>query len=149
MAIEWEQYRERYIAERPETYDAYVDVWLNVPESQQRFTGWATFSQCANAEPAKQRDVPQLVSGAEALMRLGGYEIGPSTSRGGRRWRRTHRRASRPASSQAENPPTAQANSRPNATKPRPRAVECPNDPGMMVPIAGECICGWSPSKKT
>ena len=93
MAIEWEQYRERYIAERPETYDAYVDVWLNVPGSQQRFAGWATFSQCANAEPAKQRDVPHLVSEAEALMRLGGYEIGPSTSRGGRRWRRTHRPA--------------------------------------------------------
>lgn len=29
MTNDWDQYRDRYLAERPETFDAYVDVWLN------------------------------------------------------------------------------------------------------------------------
>jgi hypothetical protein len=79
---EWERYRERFGA-RPETYDAYVDVWRHVPEARQRFTGWVSFSQAASAEPSQRRD---RVRAAEELMRAGGYEVGPSTARGARRW---------------------------------------------------------------
>jgi hypothetical protein len=147
MAIEWEQYRERYLSERPETYEAYVDVWVNDPAARRRFTGWASFSQCANAEPAKRRDVPHLVEEAEAFMRRHGYEIGPSTPRGGRRWRRKRG----DGSSRAVEPtaPTTSDNDGRGSSIGRPREVECPNDPGMMVPIAGQCICGWSPSDDT
>ena len=85
MSAEWEQYRDRY-SERPETYDAYVDVWTHVGDARRQFSGWALFSQCANAEPAKRRDIPARLGQAERLMRAGGYEIGPSTRRGARRW---------------------------------------------------------------
>ena len=38
----WDKYRDRYNA-RPETFDAYVDVWTRVPEVQQSFgDGWAS-----------------------------------------------------------------------------------------------------------
>lgn len=87
MSAEWEQYRDRY-SERPETYDAYVDVWTRVGDARRQFSGWALFSQCANAEPAKRRDMPERVAQAESLMRAGGYEIGPTTRRGARRWSR-------------------------------------------------------------
>lgn len=78
----WSQYRSRY-GSRPETFDAYVDVWKNVTKARQSFTGWASFSQAANAEPAQSGD---RVTAAEEAMRLGGYELGPATARGARRW---------------------------------------------------------------
>jgi|GEM_PF-4169835 len=86
---DWEQYAERYASERPETFDAYVDVWLNQPGVRREFSGWAIFSQCANAEPQKRRDMPARVRAAEALMTRAGYEVGTSTRRGARRWRRS------------------------------------------------------------
>jgi hypothetical protein len=91
MSQEWEQYRERYASERPETFDAYVDVWLRSSAARSAFSGWALFSQCANAEPAKRREMRDRVEQAERFMRDGGYEIGPTTKRGARRWFRTKR----------------------------------------------------------
>ena len=38
MSIEWEQYEDRYRL-RPETYEAYVDVWTRLPEAGSAFTG--------------------------------------------------------------------------------------------------------------
>jgi hypothetical protein len=77
----WSQYRARYNS-RPETYDAYVDVWNRISGSRDAFRGWASFSHAANAEPAQSGD---RVRGEEC-MRLGGYELGSTTSRGARRW---------------------------------------------------------------
>ena len=100
MSQEWEQYRTRYLSTRPETYEAYVDVWTSDESVRRRFSGWATFSQCANAEPAKRREMPHLVAEAEDAMVRNGYEIGQPTSRGGRRWKRsTGQRRRRPAES--------------------------------------------------
>lgn len=82
MKDEWTQYKPRY-SQRPETFDAYVDVWQNVPGARQQFTGWASFSQAANAEPAQR---PDRVRAAEECMRKGGYKLGPLTKRGARRW---------------------------------------------------------------
>ena len=240
MSFQWEQYRDRYLAERPETFDGYVKVWTADVDARSTFRSWATFSQCANAEPAKQREAPQLVAQAEALMRRNGYQIGPSTTRGGRRWVKVPvsgistlptsnrhytgadvRRAldafgehdgleankrsamdviGRLAGSRAtevssvywrggdacvvavrfaDDPevnaaeisfgyvwhrdplPGAEPSSRPgswytelpvnrirgsNTANAGPRVVECPNDPGMMVPVTGECFCGWRPA---
>ena len=87
MSGEWEQYRERNLAERPETFDAYVDVWIENPDARRQFSGWAMFSQCAKAEPQKRSDMPARVAQAEELMRASSYEVGPSTRRGARRWR--------------------------------------------------------------
>lgn len=84
MSIEWEQYRDRFRL-RPETFEAYVDVWTRLPGARKTFTGWASFSRAASAEPA-QRARPDRIRDAEALMRAGGYEIGDPTSRGARRW---------------------------------------------------------------
>ena len=78
----WSQYESRY-SSRPETYAAYVDVWNRVPTSRDAFTGWVSFGQAANAEPAQSGD---RVRAAEEFMRLGGYKLGPLTSRGARRW---------------------------------------------------------------
>lgn len=85
MSHEWEQYEERYTL-RPETYEAYVDVWNRVPRARSEFTGWAIFSQMANAEPEKRRNHLSRVRLAEEIMREAGYEIGPTTKRGARRW---------------------------------------------------------------
>lgn len=85
MVEAWEQYEDRY-RERPETYAAYVDVWTLVPRARQEFTGWAIFSQTANAEPKQRRDNPDRVRVAEEIMIAAGYEIGPPTTRGARRW---------------------------------------------------------------
>ncbi len=82
-----EQYRPRFASERPETYDALVAVWQKV--ASRHFTGWAYFSQCALAEPAKVRDHPADVQLAEQLMLGYGYQIGPTTRRGARRWVRS------------------------------------------------------------
>ncbi len=90
MSIEWEQYRGRY-TQRPEMFEAYVEVWTRVPEAQQEFSGWAVFSQSANGEPKLVRDKPGYVARAERLMDRGGYERGPDTARGARRWMKKRR----------------------------------------------------------
>jgi short subunit dehydrogenase-like uncharacterized protein len=86
MPAEWEQYRDRY-GTRPETYDAYVDVWTRLPETHESFSSWAAFSRAANAEPAVVRRQPDRVAAAERLMRDAGYEIAEPTPRGARQWK--------------------------------------------------------------
>lgn len=81
---EWAQYEDRYRA-RPATFAAYVDVWTRVPGVSEEFGGWASFSQAANKEPAQRPDRVRL---AEEFMRVGGYELGPSTPHGGRQWQK-------------------------------------------------------------
>jgi hypothetical protein len=83
----WDKYRSRYNA-RPETFDAYVDAWKRVPEAQACFGGWVGFTQAANAEPTWVEERPERVHAAEEFMREAGYEIGPPTDRGARRWMR-------------------------------------------------------------
>ena len=90
MSTEWEKYKGRY-SERPETYDAYVDVWKRVPAASEEFSGWPIFTQMASAEPDKWNRYPDRVRKAERFMREGGYEMGAPTKRGARRW--TKRRA--------------------------------------------------------
>jgi hypothetical protein len=92
--VPWERYRHRYNA-RPETFDAYVDVWTSVPEAQQAFVGWVGFAQAASAEPGWVRKHPERVQAAEIAMRSGGYELGPPTEKGARRWVRAQRRRPR------------------------------------------------------
>jgi len=82
---EWERYRARYNG-RPETFEAYVDVWNRLPAARASFGGWVAFAQAANAEPAWVRDRSDRVRTAEHVMRTGGYEIGTPTERGARRW---------------------------------------------------------------
>jgi hypothetical protein len=82
----WSQYENRY-AQRPATFQAYVDVWQRIPRARASFRGWAGFSQAANAEPAQSGD---RVRAAEECMRLGGYELGSQTARGARRWVKTN-----------------------------------------------------------
>lgn len=84
MRDEWTKYKGRYSL-RPETFDAYVDVWQRIPEARASFSGWASFSQAASAEPAQQ---PDRVRAAEECMRLGRYVLGAPTKRGARRWYR-------------------------------------------------------------
>ncbi len=78
----WDKYKDRYRM-RPDTFDAYVDVWNRVTQARTEFTGWVSFGQAANAEPAQQHD---RVHAAERIMNLGGYEIGRPTSKGARQW---------------------------------------------------------------
>lgn len=80
----WEKYRDRY-KERPETFEAYVDVWQRLTGARSFPGGWTLFSRTANAEPAVDA---ALVRRAEDLMELGRYRLGLSTRHGGRRWRR-------------------------------------------------------------
>ena len=81
----WEKYRDRYNA-RPETFDAYVDVWNRLPEVRVLFGGWVGFAQAASAEASWVANRPERVRAAEDLMRKAGYEIGEPTEKGGRRW---------------------------------------------------------------
>lgn len=92
---DWDQYESRY-SERPETYRAYVDVWLHNPEAPATFSGWASFSQAANAEPKQVSDHADRVAEAEHIMRASGYEIGGSTRLGARRWFRAQRPSAPP-----------------------------------------------------
>lgn len=85
---EWDRYETRYASERPGTFQAYVEVWNASAAARSAFSGWALFSQCANAEPAKRQQHPDRVKKAEAIMVEHGYEIGASTQRGARTWRR-------------------------------------------------------------
>lgn len=78
----WEKYRERY-GNRPETFEAYVEVWQRSSGARDFPGGWTAFSRAANAEPAIDAD---LVARAEQLMRLHGYETGPKEHGVGRRW---------------------------------------------------------------
>ena len=77
----WDNYRDRF-NQRPETLDAYVDVWKRVPEAQQSFGGWVGFMQAANAEPSWVANRPERVRIAEEIMRSAGYEVGSTTPRG-------------------------------------------------------------------
>lgn len=86
MSEEWQQYRTRFAAERPETYDAYVEVWTTSPDAERRFTSWVDFTQCASAEPKRRREQADRVAFAEEIMERAGYRIGPPTRRGARRW---------------------------------------------------------------
>lgn len=81
----WDKYRTRY-GNRPETFDAYVEVWQRSSGARDFPGGWTAFSRAANAEPAMDAD---LVARAEELMRLAGYEAAPKEPGVGRRWRRT------------------------------------------------------------
>jgi hypothetical protein len=81
----WDKYRDRYKA-RPETFDAYVDVWTRVPEAQASFGGWVSFARAANGEPSWLTQRPERVEAAETLMRQGGYQLGDPTEKGARRW---------------------------------------------------------------
>ncbi len=161
MSEEWEQYRERYAAERMETFDAYVDVWTRAGDARRKFSDWALFARCADADLATIREVPDLVREAEAIMARNGYRIGPAA--GGRTWQRTGGKLrsdySTPATARVAGTATRRRNSRATTNKPslakatapaaptmRPRHIECPNDPGMMVPLDGECMCGWVPA---
>jgi hypothetical protein len=78
----WSQYKPRYRS-RPETYLAYEDVWRRDLQVRSLFSGWASFSQAANAEPAQSSDRVLI---AEECMARCGYKLLPPTSRGGRRW---------------------------------------------------------------
>jgi hypothetical protein len=97
---EWEQYEDRY-RQRPETYEAYVDVWNRVARARSLFGGWSLFSRMASAEPLLRREQPERVREAETIMLEAGYEIGVPTSRGARRWWRS---GSAPS---ADSPPPA------------------------------------------
>jgi len=81
----WDKYRDRY-NERPETFDAYVDVWNRMPAAQSSFGGWVGFAQAASAEPSWVKHRPDRVRAAEEIMCSAGYEVGSPTKRGARRW---------------------------------------------------------------
>jgi hypothetical protein len=87
----WDKYQDRY-NQRPEIFDAYVDVWTRVPEVQASFGGWVGFMQAANAEPSWMKNRPERVQRAEQIMRSGGYEISEPTALGARRWVKVERR---------------------------------------------------------
>jgi len=84
---EVEKYRARYPGDREATFEAYVDVFFRLSGARDFPGGWTSFSRCANAEPALVEQEPTLVSRAEGLMRLGGYEADDSgRPHKGRRW---------------------------------------------------------------
>jgi len=155
MPNEWEQYRDQYAPERLETYEAYVDVWTRDADAERKYVDWITFAQCADANMSKVRTAPDLVRHAEMLMSRNGYRLSAS---GGRRWihtkgevRTTSATTPKPRSAAKRKPPTPRAAApkkppAPPKPPPRPTHVECPNDPGMMVPLTGSCLCGWSPA---
>jgi len=85
MSREWEQYQDRF-NQRPETYNAYVDVWTKNPSARMHFGSWSMFTMCASVEPRLAREVPHKVKRAEELLKAGGYKLGTPTARGARRW---------------------------------------------------------------
>ncbi|HUF99982.1 MAG TPA: hypothetical protein VMM60_17800 [Ilumatobacter sp.] len=158
-ANEWSQFEDDF-ADRPETFHAYVGVWERNADVRRAFGTWITCAHCASADREAIRNSPGLIRDAEAAMARNGYRVGPSTELSSRRWLRTdgklhstsiastktttataRKRASRATSNRApaKKAPTV-------AAVMRPRHRECPNDPGMMVPLDGECMCGWSPA---
>ena len=82
-----EKYRYRYAA-RPDTFDAYLEVWESDPEASATFGGWSSFSQGANGEPSQPQEG---VAAAERIMRSNGFEIGEPTEHGGRQLTRATR----------------------------------------------------------
>ena len=163
MSNDWEQYRDRYEPERLETYEAYVDVWSRDADAERKYTDWLTFAKCADADMTMVRTMPELVRFAETMMSRNGYRLGTGS---GRRWLHTKGEVRTTYTGQRAAAPTAGAKPRaaakpriatprvaapkkpvaPPKPPPRPTHVECPNDPGMMVPLTGSCMCGWSPS---
>lgn len=167
---EWSEYEANFAADRPETYAAYVTVWERNVDVRRAFGTWITFAHSASADRDAIRQSPALIRDAEAAMARNGYRIGPASTLGSRRWLHTdgklhstsiastktstataRKRTSRAPSSRA--PSSRATSNRAPAKKPakvaavmRPRHRECPNDPGMMVPLDGECMCGWSPA---
>ena len=82
-----EKYRRLYPGDRESTFDAYVKVFFERPAARSFPGGWSNFSKCANAEPARVRDDPDMVEHAESLMRQAGYEADDSGRPSkGRRW---------------------------------------------------------------
>jgi hypothetical protein len=161
MDDEWEHHRERFKPDRVETFEAYVDAWKRDLDIRRKFADWSTFARCCDADMTMIRTAPDLVRDAEALMARNGYRLGAGSGGSSRRW--VHARgevrttSERPvkAGKQARAPrsaaaPRAASASRKPAPPPKapakPTHVECPNDPGMMVPLSGSCMCGWSPN---
>lgn len=91
------KYRNRYPGEREATFDVYCDLWEADPELRSYFDdGFTTFTRCANAEPACQRDMPEKVARAEEIMRRNGYIADDSGRPGrGRMWNRDDARRDR------------------------------------------------------
>lgn len=127
---EWEQYEDRY-RQRPETYDAYVDVWNRVSRARSLFPGWSLFSRMASAEPLLQRTQPERVREAEGIMRDAGYEIGEPTSRGARRWYRT---ATPKPAPPVEDPLLPKA-TEPDEQRPPGRESPATSDPPASEPV--------------
>lgn len=158
---DWAEHQTSFDPDRPETFAAYVAVWERNADVRRAFGTWLVFAQCASADREARRDSAALIREAEAAMARNGYRIGPSTDLGARRWLRTdgklhstsiastkttaataRQRTSRATSNRAP----AKKSAATVAAIMRPRHKECPNDPGMMVPLDGECMCGWSPA---
>ncbi len=78
----WEQYRPRYRA-RPETFNAYVDVWTHDPEARDAYPSWSMFSRCAGGEPAMRHRMEP----ARSIMQKNGYRIDEVSARGTRWWK--------------------------------------------------------------
>lgn len=162
MPDEWEQYRDRYEPGRVATFEAYVDVWARDLDTRRKFADWITFARCGDADLTMVRTVPDLVRTAEALLARNGYRLATGAGAAGssRQWvhskgevRTTSEKPVRkPAGARAARSPRAARAAAPKKpaaapkAPPKPRHVECPNDPGMMIPLEGSCMCGWSPS---
>lgn len=168
MSDEWEQHRARFEPDRIETFDAYVDAWQRDHDARRKFVDWDTFARCCDADMTMVRKAPGLIREAEALMARNGYRLGTGAGGSSRRWvhargevrttseRPVHApsaagaaRSVRSARTPRVSSPRASAPKKPVAppkAPPKPTHVECPNDPGMMVPLSGSCMCGWSPS---
>ena len=162
MSEEWEQHRERFEPNRVATFDAYVEVWTRDLDARRKYADWDTFARCADADLAMVRKAPDLVRQAELLMSRNGYRLGSGAGGASRQWEHT-RGEVRTTSARPVNPPKAAGGAKavrsqrapraaapkkaapPPKAPPKPTHVECPNDPGMMVPLSGSCMCGWSP----
>lgn len=163
MSEEWEQYRGRYEPDRLDNFEAYVDAWQRDFDARRKFADWNTFARCCDADMAMVTKAPDLVREAEFLMSRNGYRLGAGAGGSSRHW--VHARgevrttSERPVnagaakgsvrSTRTPKSPRAAAPKKaapPPKAPPRPTHVECPNDPGMMVPLSGSCMCGWSPS---
>jgi hypothetical protein len=162
MSDEWEQHHARFEPDRVGNFDAYVDAWTRDGDARRKFADWDTFARCCDADLTMVRRAPDLVREAEAIMSRNGYRLGSGAGGASRRWVHT-RGEVRTTSERPVKPPvkpgTLRSARTPRATAPKkpapapkppakPTHVECPNDPGMMVPLSGSCMCGWSPSDR-
>lgn len=160
MSDEWEQHRDRF-ASRQATFEAYVDVWTRDLDARRKYADWETFARCADADLTMVRKAPDLVRQAELLLSRNGYRLGSGAGGASRQWEHTRGQV-RTTSERPVHAPKAAGNAAkpartprvssprkppaPPKAPPKPTHVECPNDPGMMVPLSGSCMCGWSPS---